>query len=172
MAAYPFPSRGNARRAGTSFPVLLACVVLGLALMGSAAVGWGQEFPRGASVRALGFYDEGGGRERLVALLLFPSTNGPEPKLWSGPRIVMRPLGTGSPERFVGAAKGMTRKVLVEKGQLRAAVYSLSTADGDYVNVVTYLFGGNQIVIDDPANMKPVEGSGGSDGGGDGGGGH
>ena len=174
MSATRFERGRMARRAEWSPVRWVLCGILGLALGGSAGSVWGQEFPRGTTVRALGFYDDKGGKERLIAVLLLPAMSGGEPKLWTGPRIGMRPLGTGSPERFAGAAQGMTRKVVLEKGQMRAAVYTTSSVDGDYVNVVTYLWGGTQIVIDDPANLKPVEGSGGSDGGGggDGGGGH
>jgi hypothetical protein len=176
MNTYRFGLRDVARWMRGSRIVLVACAIVGIAASTIAVPAWAQEFPRGATVKAVGFYDQKGVKEQLVAVVVHPVGNGSEPRLWTGPRIATRPLGTGRPERFAGSTQGMKRKSLLDKGRLQAAIYSLSTVDGDYVNVVTYLLGGNQIVVDDPANLKPIEGSGGSDGGGggggDGGGGH
>ena len=129
-----------------------------------------QEFPRGTMVKAIAFYDTKGPNERLVSVVLHPVGNGAEPQLQSGPRITRRALGTGSPEQFSAMVRGMKQKALVDKGRLLAAVYFVSVTDGDYANIVSYLLGKTQIVVEDPANLKPIEG-GGSDGGGGGGGG-
>ena len=173
MNTYRFGLQGIARRVGGYPIVLAACTLIGITGSMAAVPGWAQEFPRGTTVKAVGFYDQKGAKERLVAVVVHPVGNGSEPKLWTGPSIATRPLGTGTPERFAGSTQGMKRKSLLDKGRLQAAIYSLSTMDGAYVNVVAYLLGGNQIVVDDPVNLKPIEGTGGSDGGGgDGGGGH
>jgi len=145
--------------------------VLGILGAATHAPAWAQDFPQGTTVQAMGFYDTKTASERLVAVILHPVGNGAESQLRSGPSIVRRILGTGRPEQFAKTVEGMKRKALVDKGHLLAAVYSISAGDGDYANVVSYLFGGTQIVVEDPANLKPIEGTGTGHGGGGGRGG-
>jgi hypothetical protein len=144
-----------------------------LGVLGSVphAPAWAQDFSQGTTVQALGFYDTKGASERLVAVFLHPVGSGAESQLRSGPSIARRTLGTGRPEQFAKTVEGMKRKTVVDKGRLLAAVYFISARDGDYANVVSYLFGGTQIVVEDPANLKPIEGTGSGRGGGGGHGG-
>ena len=130
-----------------------------------------QEFPKGTKVSVIAFYDTKGPNERLVTVVLYPAGNASAPQLQNGSRITRRALGTGTPEQFAPVVRGMKQKHLAQKGQLLAAVYFVSALDGDYANIVTYLTGEPQIIIEDPANLKPIEGSGGDGGGGGGGGG-
>jgi hypothetical protein len=140
---------------------------------GIPAAAHAQEFPRGTKVNAVAFYDTKGPAERLVTVVLYPAGNGSAPQLQNGSRITRRVLGTGTPDQFGPMVRGMKQKSLAKKGQLLAAVYFVSAVDGDYASIVTYLTGEPQIIVEDPANLKPIEGSGGDGGGGggDGGGG-
>ena len=149
--------------------VWVSLVVFG----GIPAAGQAREFPRGTKVNAIAFYDTKGPKERLVTVVLYPEGNGSAPQLQNGSRITRRALGAGTPDQFSPMVRGMKQKSLARKGQLQAAVYFVSAVDGDYANIVTYPTGDPQILIEDPANLKPIEGSGGDGGGGggDGGGG-
>jgi hypothetical protein len=165
---------GKASMAQTGWWRAVSVAWLFLAVLGDVpAAAQTQDFPKGTTVNAVAFYDTMAPTERPVTVVLYPTGNGSEPQLHSGPRIARRVLGTGTPEQFSPMVRGMKQKRLAKKGQLLAAVYFVSVADGDYANIVTYVIGEPQIVVDDPAALKPIEGGGsdGGGGGGDGGGG-
>jgi hypothetical protein len=165
---------GQACMAQTGWWLAASAIWVSLVVFGDVpAAAQAQEFPRSTTVNAVAFYDTKGPSERLVTIVLYPTGNGSEPQLQSGPRITRRVLGRGTPEQFSPMVRGMKQKRLAKKGQLLAAVYFVSVGDGDYANIVTYMIGEPQIVVDDPAALKPIEGGGsdGGGGGGDGGGG-